>query len=448
MNSCLIEKIREEYLDGVDLGVKEKREDVAKRYDDLFALFTLGLKMKDTALMRATLDIINKYQESVYRIEADVDSERRGAIIEYAKFYANFERAEKGELADLSKLARTFIPFCFEPSEMLEIYRRIGSKNASFEVMKELFDGVREIIQALSISSTYIYDVDKELKDDAVDFLIPWLDEFWPLLEENEEDFVNADFGFSSPFIEIVNCLCDMTYNTVFDSSFKTLFGYLRKCVRKFGWGSDGVLWSDELEGIIRNAIWHDDFLSFETAYKEALVSGIDVKIDAYPKKNIKILRKIFSSGKCLPGTVEGRAAFFDLIKHDNPEREIIRQTVHPSYYMGGESPLYVAIKNENLAPESYPSLLTSPNLLIPYDEMKLLALAYYSGSRERVEEIIFTAADPEWRDKDGNNVMHWVLAMDNVSLEKVIDIAPSAYFSEKNKEGKTPLDIYFMKRK
>lgn len=447
MGSCLIEKIREEYLGGVNLGVNEKREDVAKRYDDLFALFTLGLKMKDTALMRATLDIINKYQESVYRIEADVDSERRGAIIAYAKYYADLEKAEKGELEDLSKLARTFISFCFDPSEMLEIYRKIGRKNASFEFMKELFDGVREIIQALSISSTYIYDVDKELKDDAVDFLIPWLDEFWPLLEENEEDFVNADFGFSSPFIEIVNCLCDMTYNTAFDSSFKTLFSYLTGCVEKYGWGCGG-LWKDELEGIISNAAFHDDRIAFETAMNEAVEKKIDVRVDSYPKESLEILSSLFSLGKCLPGTRDGRNGFFDMIRRYNPSSAVIRLTLHPSYFSSSESMICTAVKNPDFSPEKYHLLVSSNEDLNPVNAVPPLAWAYYNGSRKAIDALIALGSDPDWKDKNGNNILHTALSLDKTTLGNVVSVVPVKYFLERNNNGKTPLDIYYSKEK
>ncbi len=52
--------------------------------------------------------------------------------------------------------------------------------------------------------------------------------------------------------------------------------------------------------------------------------------------------------------------------------------------------------------------------------------------------------ADREWKDEDGNNILHYLLSLEGVSLLTLAAVAPPELFREKNREGKTPLDICF----
>ena len=61
--ASLIERIRKDYIGDVDLEAGEKNEDVEKKYEDIFSVFVLALRMKDRELVKLLLNIIRKYQE-------------------------------------------------------------------------------------------------------------------------------------------------------------------------------------------------------------------------------------------------------------------------------------------------------------------------------------------------------------------------------------------------
>ncbi len=437
----LIEKLREEYLERVDLNVKEKDEDTAKRYSKIFSFFILGLKMQDCGVMRLSLDIIRKYQESVYHVDYD-DEETEGAIIIYSMLPLNLKKLEEGKLNDLNELSLSFSPFYGTPKEMYEMYRKADEKSA----MRNLFDGVRNMIDALAYSWGSAYCKDSVLTEGVTAYFIPWLRKFWSLLDEKEDEFVASDFGYSSPLTETTNCLCDMTTNSVFNSSFDTLMWFVMRGVRRYGWKYEDENW---LDGVLRCAIWHDNYHTFSATLGAAERLGEKVKIDTYPETSLEILRDTFSMGMCLPGSQEGEKAFLELLKHYNPSEAVIRLIYTPInfvHYTDDETPLCTAVKNSSFEVEKYKSLVAVESDLNPDSTLWTppLAVAYATGNKKAVDALIALGADTKWKDENGNNLVHIALSLKGASLENVVALADANAFFERNNEGKTPLDCYF----
>ncbi len=444
-DNYLIEKLRQEYLEGVDLSEKEKDENTAKRYGNIFSFFKLGLKMQDGEVMRFCLDIIRKYQESIYHVDYQ-DEETNGAIIAYSKLPANLKKLEEGTLEDLNCLSASFCPFYGTPEEMYRMYRMADEKSA----IRNLFDGVREIIDELSYSWGSAYEKDKDLKEGVTAYFISWLSSFWCLLGDKEDEFIASDFGYSSPFTEIVNCLCDMTNNPAFNSNFDALMWYLMRCVRRYGWKYEYENW---LDGVLRCAIWADNYHSFRATLGAAERLGEKVNIDAYPENSLEILRDTFSMGMCLPGSDEGEEAFMNLIKHYNPSEAVIRFVYVPInfvHYTDDETPICIAVKNFSFDSKKYKSLVTLDSDLNPDSTLWTppLAVAYAVGNKKAVDALIELGADPEWKVENGNNLLHIALSISGASLENVVTLSRTSAFFERNNEGRTPLDCYYFNKK
>lgn len=436
----MTERIRKDYIDDVDLGAKETNEDDAKKYEDIFNVFVLALRMKRRELTALTLDIIRRYQKSVYRIKTE-DNDWRSLIIGYAEFADVLDKAEAGEITEMEVITHSFNPFWGSPSEMLNIYRSIARVNPAFQPVKNLFDGVREIVQSVAISSVIFSDAE-ELRKAVREYLLPWLDDFWPVLEENEEEFALSSFFCSSPLTEIVNCLSDFTYDSTFDTQFDHLFTFLKKCVDKYGWKYGDCSW---LDGIIRNAVWHDEEHIFFTAFNEAERRGERIVFDTYPPKSHKILHAILERGELIPGTEEGKRAFYDVIRYYDVSPDVLKSILHPSYFEEKSAdgvPLILAASNPDFNPKKYFYLL-SEGALDKRMGLTALGWAYLRGDRAAADALLSLGADSGKKDERGNNILHYLLSLDGIDLLSLIDLVPPFLFLEENMEGKTPLHYY-----
>ncbi len=441
----LVERLREEYLEGVDFDATEKDESVEMRYDDIFSYFMLALKMEDKDLMKLCLEIIERYQTSVYRVEGGED-ERRATIVRYSELPEKLKKLSGGTLKDLNDLNSSFCPFYGTPEEMMAMYRSADEK----EGMKNLFEGIREMIDDLSYTRSSVYGKDKEFGEGVSKYFVSWLYRFWTLFEENEEEFISSDFGSSSAFTEMVNALCDLTVNHAFENHFDILLRYLTKCVRKYGWKYDDESW---IGGVINNSIWHDNYHTFSSAIYVAEKLGENYEINSYPESSLEILRDIYAHGMCLPGTEEGKKAFFNLIGKYNPTRDMITLIWDDSYFNPffiDEMPLSVAAKNANFDSEKYRFLVVADYDLNPTEALRIppLSYAYIRGDRKAAETLTSIGADPWISDENGNNSLHKALSLEGTKLENVVNTAPGECFFEKNNKGETPIDSYLSRKK
>ena len=434
--ASLIERIRKDYIEDVDLEAGEKNEDVEKKYEDLFSVFVLALRMKSRELVKASLSLIRKYQERGCRFEED---DWRSTVIGYAEFADVLEKAEKGKITRPEEITALFNPFLASPSDMLDIFRRIGRVNPSFQPVKDLFEGVREIIQLVAIPCVMFPDAE-ELRIAVREYLLSWLDDFWSFFEENMEEFASSSFGFSSPLIEMTNCICDMTYDRSFDSSFDRLFALLLKAVDRYGWKSEDFSW---LDVIINNAVWHDEEHIFFTALSEAERRGERTVFDAYPPKSHEILSAILERGELIPGTEKGRKAFYDVLRDYDVAPDVLRNILHPSYLESeGNTALAVAAANPDFNPKKY-FYLATPGSLDGRMGLTALGWAYLRGDRKAVDALLSLGADSRWKDERGNNILHYLLSLDGMELETLVSLVPPELFLEENSEGKTPLHYY-----
>lgn len=261
MKNNVINLLQKEFVTPVDFNATEKDLLIQQRYEaDLFNWFIYGLKRKDSQITREVLEIVALYQDSVYRLDLPEDDFRR-FILDYTKFGALLERSEEGERLEPRELTYDFNPFYGTPEEMLFKFKEIKQLNPAIQPMKELFEGMAEFTQQVTIACCM--EKVEELRCVVRVYLLAWLEEFWTLLAANETDYLNSYFGFSCPVTQMTNCICDLTYDSNFDGCFDALFAFLTHCVGKYDLKAPEDNW---LEGIINNAIWHEDWHIFQVA--------------------------------------------------------------------------------------------------------------------------------------------------------------------------------------
>ena len=131
-----------------------------------------------------------------------------------------------------------------------------------------------------------------------------------------------------------------------------------------------------------------------------------------YPESSTEMLQRLFELGILLPGTEEGKEAFFRNIERCNPTREIVALTKHPSYfsedYGTDGSPLERALRG-SFSPENYDLLIERDcdiNRTCSYSEdLPLVGKAV--GKTEKFMRLVELGADISWHDRWGNNVLH-----------------------------------------
>lgn len=207
---------------------------------------------------------------------------------------------------------------------------------------------------------------------------------------------------------------------------------------------------------LMSRAICHDNEKAFDLLLSRAPDDSL-CDIASYPRKNMRILEKMFTRGILIPGTGKAFYAFKHLIyrfdsEHDNTE--IIKRVMHPSYVKrrddkGNPALLDAAVCNDNFPTDCYPILAPSREDINARDS-KGRTILYYHAKRYPycLEDLINAGADPYDVDGNGNTVLHIMIANGryDITMEDFKDAAkflPGDIIYKKNNEGKTPLDLF-----
>ena len=207
---------------------------------------------------------------------------------------------------------------------------------------------------------------------------------------------------------------------------------------------------------MMSRAICHDNEKAFDLLLSRASDDSL-CDIGSYPRKNMRILEKMFAHGILIPGTDEAFYAFKHLIyrfdsEHDNTE--IIKRVMHPSYVKrrddkGNPILLHAALVNDNFPTDCYPILAPSREDINARDS-KGRTILYYHAKRYPycLEDLINAGADPYDVDENGNTVLHIMIANGryDITMEDFKDAAkflPGDIIYKKNNDGKTPVDLF-----
>ena len=207
---------------------------------------------------------------------------------------------------------------------------------------------------------------------------------------------------------------------------------------------------------MMSRAICHDNEKAFDLLLSRASDDSL-CDINSYPRKNMRILEKMFSHEILIPGTDEAFYAFKQLIyrfdsEHDNTE--IIKRVMHPSYVKrrddkGNPILLHAALVNDNFPTDCYPILAPSREDINARDS-KGRTILYYHAKRYPycLKDLLNAGADPYDVDENGNTVLHIMIAegtyditMDDI--KEAMNILPEDIIYKKNNEGKTPIDLF-----
>ena len=207
---------------------------------------------------------------------------------------------------------------------------------------------------------------------------------------------------------------------------------------------------------MMSRAICHDNEKAFDLLLSRASDDSL-CDINSYPRKNMRILEKMFSHEILIPGTDEAFYAFKHLIyrfdsEHDNTE--IIKRVMHPSYVKrrddkGNPILLHAALVNDNFPTDCYPILAPSREDINARDS-KGRTILYYHAKRYPycLEDLINAGADPYDVDENGNTVLHIMIAEGTYDItmddfKDVAEILPEDILQKRNNEGKTPVDLF-----
>lgn len=207
---------------------------------------------------------------------------------------------------------------------------------------------------------------------------------------------------------------------------------------------------------LMSRAICHDNEKAFDLLLSKASDDSL-CDIGSYPRKNMRMLEKMFAHGILIPGSDKAFYAFKHLIyrfdsEHDNTE--IIKRVMHPSYVKrqddkGNPILLHAALVNDNFPTDCYPILAPSREDINARDS-KGRTILYYHAKRYPycLEDLINAGADPYDVDENGNTVLHIMIANGryDITMEDFKDAAkflPGDIIYKKNNDGKTPVDLF-----
>ena len=207
---------------------------------------------------------------------------------------------------------------------------------------------------------------------------------------------------------------------------------------------------------MMSRAICHDNEKAFDLLLSRASDDSL-CDINSYPRKNMRMLEKMFAHGILIPGTDEAFYAFKHLIyrfdsEHDNTE--IIKRVMHPSYVKrrddkGNPILLHAALVNDNFPTDCYPILAPSREDINARDSKGRTILYYHAKKYPYcLENLINAGADPYDVDENGNTVLHIMIANGryDITMEDFKDAAkflPGDIIYKKNNDGKTPVDLF-----
>ena len=227
------------------------------------------------------------------------------------------------------------------------------------------------------------------------------------------------------------------------------LFEALQVCI------SCGIFDEYDEGWLMSRAICHDNEKAFDLLLSRASDDSL-CDINSYPRKNMRILEKMFSHEILIPGTDQAFEAFELFIFRFNREydnMEILKRLMHPSYAKrrnesGNPTLLDAALCNDNLTIDCYP-ILAPTREDINARNSKGRTVLYYIAKRYPccIEDLMNAGADPYDVDGDGNTVLHVMIAEGTYDItiddiKEVIKFLPKDIIYKKNKAGKTPFDL------
>ena len=228
------------------------------------------------------------------------------------------------------------------------------------------------------------------------------------------------------------------------------LFEALQVCI------SCGIFDEYDEGWLMSRAICHDNEKAFDLLLSRASDDSL-CDIDSYPRKNMRILEKMFSLGVLIPGTDKAFEAFEHFIYRFNSEydnMEILKRVMHPSYAerrndSGNPALLSAALCNDNLSIDCYP-VLAPTREDINAKNSKGRTVLYYIAKRSPccIEDLLKAGADPYDVDGNGNTVLHIMIAEGKYDItmddfKEAAEILPEDIIYRKNNDGKTPVDLF-----
>lgn len=207
---------------------------------------------------------------------------------------------------------------------------------------------------------------------------------------------------------------------------------------------------------MLSRAICHDNEKAFDLLLSRASDDSL-CDINSYPRKNMRILEKMFAREILIPGTDKAFEAFEHFIFRFNSEYDnidILKRLMHPSYAKkrdesGNPELLAVALCNDNLTIDCYPILAPTKEDINARNSRGRTVL-YYIARRYPIciEDLMNAGADPYDVDGNGNTVLHIMITEGkyDVTMDDFKEAAkflPEDIICKKNNEGKTPLDLF-----
>ena len=207
---------------------------------------------------------------------------------------------------------------------------------------------------------------------------------------------------------------------------------------------------------MMSRAICHDNEKAFDLLLSKASDDSL-CDINSYPRKNMRILEKMFSHEILIPGTDQAFEAFEHFIYRFNSEydnMEILKRLMHPSYAKrhnesGSPALLAAALCNDNFTIDCYP-ILAPTKEDINARNSKGRTVLYYIAKRYPccIEDLMKAGADPYDVDEEGNTVLHIMIAEGTYDItiddiKEAIKFLPEDIIYKKNKAGKSPFDLF-----
>ena len=397
--------------------------------EDACLWFEFGIRGDNREIMKLTLSLISENQKGASPFVPERKNLWMKDIIQYAHFCDTMKRVERGESVDTKDLTVGFNPFLLSPDEILTLFRKAGSRNP----VKDLLEGIVSFF-----CSSFVEDEGNGTAETERRLLSEWLDDLWPLLEENREEFVSS----GSPD-DILRCLQTSVEAFIGDSStsslFDRFFAFMKDCIDMYG-----LTFKDRnpFAEIVRTAFERENSHAFSLSLEEAERRGEEIAFSTYPVRSRDIFYTMVKHGYLVPGTREAMKVYYHYILRygDMADGEIMRSANHPSYiFESGESPLYAAMRVPEFPREKFVFVAQGQ------DDMDwVLREAYKLSHSPSINALIAIGADPHRKYSGGDNMFHILLRDEGAEIVSILRLAPPECLTEKNGEGKTPLDCYF----
>ncbi len=438
---ALIESLRKKFTGTEDFASLTK-EELEQRMMDLYGFFVLGIRLGDTSLTGSCLEILKAYMEKYPDYDGFVVYDISQAA-GYVPFCTVLEDIRKGKEVSDENFRSSFNPFIISLEELKGLL-------SAEKAVKLIFEGALDFVMAVTVRYVPRHADEKEKM--LMGFLNSWIPRFVSFLSENTDDVVNSEYDDLSA-LGMLTCMLDaLMSDSILDEAFDSFFTFVRKCVSEYCLRPEEGIW---IEKPLESAIAVNNEHAFSSLMKEAMLTGTEKELEfrLYPSESLSILSSIFSLGQLLPGTRSGRRAFDYLLTVDEPSAEIIRMTLHPSYFRYDNlTPVMRAATNRNFPPENL-HLLLNPDEDVEKIRKSLfvpLSHAILNGRRETVEELKRLGGDILLTDEDGDTVLHYACGSGEASMDKIMNALPlgdELLLFMKNNDGKTPLD-YLKNRK